>query len=544
MPSLTAELPTLKSDYLQLVEEKLRRLPLGTQLDLCRAEFAYFCNHFCYVLSGAADADWVAFQLWPSQVEVAVTFQNNRMVVVLKARQLGMTWLAVAFALWLMLFFPIQTVLLFSLRDDEAVEIKERLKGMYDHLPDWLRERFPIAKDNDHEFALANGSRALAFSTSSGDSYTGTLAIVDEADLIPDLARLMRSVKPTIDGGGRMIMLSRVDKFREEAKSPFKMIYRGAKEGKTKWKAVFLPWHARPGRDAKWYAETKAEAVHRTHNDDEMAEQYPATDEEALAPPNYGGRFKADWFRYYRRADAAGNYWLFGEKKYHKDTLGGRFVTVDPATSVKETAKDDPDWTVIAAWAKTTCGLLVSLACVRLRVESPDIYPALAIVYSRFKCGKAIIEGGGIQKGVPQTAKRERLPTAGEMANALPWLQAKIAGGACAPLAPFTGQFMNIVPFAPGGQDKLDRAQDMLNMAEAGRIWIPMDDPEYPLADVKSELQRFTGDPKRQIHDDIWDNFSMAGKEVTSGSGVTHDFTGQGKFGSVRTGISFTGFER
>ena len=45
--------------------------------------------------------------------------------------------------------------------------------------------------DNDHEWQLSNGSRVLAFPTTAGDSYTASLAIVDEADLVPDLGRLM-----------------------------------------------------------------------------------------------------------------------------------------------------------------------------------------------------------------------------------------------------------------------------------------------------------------------------------------------------------------
>jgi hypothetical protein len=120
-------------------------------------------------------------------------------------------------------------VLLFSRRDDEAVDLlKTRLRGMYDRLPSWLKVRF-FAVDNDHEWQLSNGSRVLAFPTTAGDSYTATLAIVDEADLVPDLDRLMRAVKPTIDGGGQMVLLSRADKMKPL--SPFKRIYQGGPAG-------------------------------------------------------------------------------------------------------------------------------------------------------------------------------------------------------------------------------------------------------------------------------------------------------------------------
>jgi hypothetical protein len=169
----------------------------------CRKSFVYFCDTYCHILSDYGQGgNWVPFRLWPEQRRVAGLLQANHLVVVLKARQLGLTWLVMAYALWLMLFFPIATVLLFSRRDQEAVDLLVvRLRGLYERLPAFLKVR-SFTTDNDHEWALANGSRALAFPSTAGDSYTATLAVVDEADLCPDLDQLMRAVKPTIDGAG------------------------------------------------------------------------------------------------------------------------------------------------------------------------------------------------------------------------------------------------------------------------------------------------------------------------------------------------------
>jgi hypothetical protein len=141
----------------------------------CRKSFAYFCFTYCQIMSDRGQGgDWVPFRLWPEQRRLAGLLQDNRLVVVLKARQLGLTWLVLAFALWLLLFHPIATVLLFSRRDDEATDLLAvRLRGMYDRLPAFLKaSRFTA--DNDHEWALASGSRALAFPTTAGDSYTAT----------------------------------------------------------------------------------------------------------------------------------------------------------------------------------------------------------------------------------------------------------------------------------------------------------------------------------------------------------------------------------
>jgi hypothetical protein len=150
----------------------------------CRKSFLYFCDTYCQILSDHGQGGvWTPFRLWPQQRRVAQLLQENRLVVVLKARQLGLTWMVLAFALWLLLFYPIATVLLFSRRDDEAADLLAvRLRGLHDRLPAWLKASgFTTA--NDHEWALVSGSRALAFPTTAGDSYTATLAVVDEADL-------------------------------------------------------------------------------------------------------------------------------------------------------------------------------------------------------------------------------------------------------------------------------------------------------------------------------------------------------------------------
>jgi hypothetical protein len=76
-------------------------------------------------------SDWMPFHLWPEQERTLRTIHANQLVCVLKARQLGLTWLALGYILWLVLFRPAATVLLFSRRDDEATDLlTTRLRGM------------------------------------------------------------------------------------------------------------------------------------------------------------------------------------------------------------------------------------------------------------------------------------------------------------------------------------------------------------------------------------------------------------------------------
>jgi hypothetical protein len=228
---------------------------------------------------------------------------HARLFIILKARQLGMTWLAVGFALWLMLFRPAATVLLFSKRDDEAVHLlRFRLRGMYQRLPEWMQAR-AVEADNDHELSLSNGSTALAFPTTGGRSYTATMALVDEADHTArlgqatrargELDRLLDAVKPTVDAGGWLILLSTADK--GEPGSTFKRIYQAAQRGENGYVPIFLPWNARPDRTPEWYAAIRRDYVARDGTSDALYGEYPANDVEALAARQSDRRFAAEW---------------------------------------------------------------------------------------------------------------------------------------------------------------------------------------------------------------------------------------------------------
>lgn len=257
----------------------------------CAESPLYFTNEYVEIEDAIARR-WIPFKLWSAQARTLKTFQTERLIVVLKARQIGLTWLALSYALWLMIFHPAATVLLFSKRDDEAIELLERLKGMYHRLPVWMRAR-AVVVDNAHEFALSNGSRAKSFPTTAGDSYTASLVIGDEFDLVTNQDKLLRSVQPAIDNGGQMILLSRPDKDRPLTR--FKKTYRSAKVGLTNWVAVFLPWFVHPGRDAAWYAAKQVEILENTGSKDELFEQYPSTDAEALAARTLNKRIAPQW---------------------------------------------------------------------------------------------------------------------------------------------------------------------------------------------------------------------------------------------------------
>ncbi len=302
----------------------------------CSRSVTYFLDQYG-VIENATLRAWVPFRLWPAQEGVLQQVIGGDHVIVLKARQLGLTWLLIGYSLWLMVFRPGSMVLLFSLRDEEAIELLRRLKGMYQRLPGWMQSR-AVLRDNDHEFRLSNGSGCKAFPTTGGRSYTGTFVLVDEADFIPGLSTFLNAVKPTVDAGGQLALVSTSDKDRPL--STFKRLFRAAWRGVSEYRAVFLPWSARPERDVAWYRRIAADMREQDGSDDNLHQEYPETPEQAMAPRTLAKRIPADWVaRVSAEAMALPDrFWpsdvpgVPGLVVYRLPCPGGRYVVgVDPA---------------------------------------------------------------------------------------------------------------------------------------------------------------------------------------------------------------------
>lgn len=261
---------------------------------ICGMDRQYFIETYCQIYDPDARG-WLPFQLWPEQALVLEATIQHKLLVELKARQLGLTWLNLAFGLWEMIFRPVAKVLIFSLKEEESKYLlgDERLRGMYMRLPDWMRPG--VALDNELTFELSNGSNAHAFPANAADGRVATFALVDEAERIPNLAKLLRSVQPTIDAGGKMVLLS--VSLKSDPQSMFKNIYRGARDGKNDWHNIFLSWRVHPERDDTWYERRSNDFMESEGSLDGLYEQYPATDEEALAPASKDKRLPFEWFK-------------------------------------------------------------------------------------------------------------------------------------------------------------------------------------------------------------------------------------------------------
>lgn len=215
----------------------------------------------------------IPFHLWPAQRDALDLIEREPQTIILKARQLGISWLCIAYALWLCLFHPNKLVMVFSKDQDSANEMIRRAKGIYQRLQ---RKPATMNVDNVTTIGWSNGSRIKSFAATedAGSSYTASLTIIDEFAKMRYANELYTSVMPTIADGGKMIILSTA---RGEG-NPFHKLWESAVKRANSFCALFLPWSARPDRTTEWYAATGADAISSAHHQQE----YPATPDEAF----------------------------------------------------------------------------------------------------------------------------------------------------------------------------------------------------------------------------------------------------------------------
>lgn len=229
------------------------------------------------------------FRLWPDQRDALRLLHSERLVVFLKARQLGITWLCLAYALWLMLTRPGRVVILISQGQKEADEMIRRVRAMFGRLPAWMLAGSPhLVRENTSELGWSNGSRceALPATENAGRSFTASLVIMDEAAHQKWGGKLYSACKPTIDAGGKLFVVSSAN----GSDGFFDRLWKKAVGIGNGFRAIFLPWSSRPDRDEAWYRRQEDEST-----DPELVKQeYPRNPTEAFI--NSGrARFHRDW---------------------------------------------------------------------------------------------------------------------------------------------------------------------------------------------------------------------------------------------------------
>lgn len=302
------------------------------ELRCCEENITYFIEEYCRIEDKDRPGLVIPFRLWKGQRDAVKSIMEHRFNIVLKARQLGMSWLVLAIALYLMMFHEGSTVAALSRTQNEARELVRRMRSMCMEMKEFIgikgeNKAYTVeATQMSVKLTRRDGRESVfqAFTSNpaAARSFTANLIIFDEWAYQKDAEEIWISGLPTVNrvGGGRVVGLSTMQRG-----TFFENIWQNSKL----FNRIFLPWNTDPARDAEWYRNTwklMGEEIYR---------EYPATPEEAMRAP--GGAFFSE-FRHHIHVtepfEIPAHWRRYHAIDYGLDMLASLWAAVDPEGNV------------------------------------------------------------------------------------------------------------------------------------------------------------------------------------------------------------------
>lgn len=257
-----------------------------------KQDVTYFTENFVHIEDRDSVEFATLFKLWNGQKKSLEAFRDKRLNIVLKGRQLGLTWLALAYAVRNILFKPGYQVVALSRREDDAKELVRRVAFILRYLPPYMilpgKEASSLpAWDSTstqviiyHPGAEPSIFKSLPAAADSGRSLTANLIILDEWAFQTYDREIWAAAYPTINRptGGQVIGISTIKRG-----SLFEELWEKSKDGSNNFNRIFLGWQTDPRRTPAWYEQTKKDIG------DNIFSEYPGSEEEAFLTP--GGSF-------------------------------------------------------------------------------------------------------------------------------------------------------------------------------------------------------------------------------------------------------------
>ena len=172
----------------------------------CKKSFDYFCRHYIYIELPGSD---LLLQPYIPQSNLISTITRDKMVLVLKSRQIGISTIIQAYCCWLVTFYKNTVVGIISKDGREATDFARTTRGMFDKLPLWMKPKGGVqgpgfAKRTEQSFILTNGSKVFASpvnpnapeKTLRGKAIT--FLVIDEAAFVTKIEAAWTSMVPAL----------------------------------------------------------------------------------------------------------------------------------------------------------------------------------------------------------------------------------------------------------------------------------------------------------------------------------------------------------
>jgi len=219
----------------------------------CMQDPAYFMKKYCYIQH--PNRGRIHFHLYVFQEKVLHLFRDNQNIIVLKSRQLGLSTLAAAYSLWLMIFHKDKNILALATTQATARNLVTKVQFMYENLPKWLRIK--SVENNRLSLRLSNGSRIKAASSNSDSarSEAVSLLVIDEAAFIDNIEETFASAQQTLATGGQALVLSTPN----GVGNWFHRTWQKAETKENTFLPIRLPWTVHPERNQGWREQQDAD---------------------------------------------------------------------------------------------------------------------------------------------------------------------------------------------------------------------------------------------------------------------------------------------
>lgn len=218
----------------------------------CASNPIYFIGTYLTIFdqTKGSGGELVRFKLFEFQKKIINDFLENRFVIANKYRQAGISTTTCAYIAWYVMFKSNRSVAIIADKLETARD--ELMKDVVDFIngcPEWLRPN-PDVKDTQKLKRYDNGCELSAFSSKGLRGYTPTLLFWDETAWTEKSDQFWTSAKPTLQTGGRAIMVSTPNGLDPV----FYKTFDYARRGEGNFKAVELWWFNDPryNKDLEW----------------------------------------------------------------------------------------------------------------------------------------------------------------------------------------------------------------------------------------------------------------------------------------------------
>ena len=194
------------------------------------------------------------------------TFIANGMLVH-NCRQIGASVLSGSYALWRATFNKGQMIKIISLTQRDALEFKEKTIDInYEEMPGFLKSKATRDGNNKTKLKFVNGSQLVVLPTSkqAGRGGTPSLLIVDEAAFNPWMDDIWKSIEPSLDRGGSIIVISTTN----GVGNWYHLTYTRAEQKLNSFNPIFVPWWRFPNRDNPWLMDVETGVIPKTEQED------------------------------------------------------------------------------------------------------------------------------------------------------------------------------------------------------------------------------------------------------------------------------------